>query len=103
MIGLESNKITIDIHESKVPLNLLPNFVEVYHDGTLVHDGKINYGCIQTGKVTIDVQKSKRKIDDIFNSAGAYLPFSFKFFVNPKLDKGMQKFGPQFLMMLLKA
>ena len=38
MIGLESNMISIDIHESKAPVNLLPDFVEVYHDGKLVHE-----------------------------------------------------------------
>ena len=30
MIGLKSNKITIDIHESKVPLSMQPDRVEIF-------------------------------------------------------------------------
>ena len=87
MIGLESNMISIDIHESKVPVNLLPDFVEVYHDGKLVHEGKINYGSRLTGKVIIDVRRSKDKFDKIFKSAGIHLPFLFKFLLNSRQNK----------------
>ena len=90
MIGLESNMISIDIHESKVPVNLLPDFVEVYHDGKLVHEGEINYGSRLTGKVIIDVKRSKDKFDEIFKSAGIYLPFVFKFLVNSRQNKGIR-------------
>ena len=78
MIGLESNLITIDIHESKVPVNMRPELVEVYHNGKLVHNGRISYHGIP-GEVTIDVGASKNNFDDIFKSPGSYVPFTFNF------------------------
>ena len=78
MIGLESNKICIDIHESKVPLRMRPKYVEIYHDGKLLHKDRISLNAI-TGVVNIDVEAIKEKFDEIFNSAGRYLPFTFKF------------------------
>ena len=78
MIGLESNLIRIDIHESKVPVNLRPEFVEVYHNGKLVHNGKISYDC-KPGEVTIDVGASKKNFDDVLKSPGSYIPFKFNF------------------------
>ena len=41
MIGLESNNITVDIHESKVPLNMQPDYVEIYHNGNILHNGNL--------------------------------------------------------------
>ena len=81
MIGLESNKITIDIHESKVPLSMVPDRVEIFHDGNILHNGKISFYC-ETGVVKVDIGSSKEKIDEVFNSVRRYFPFTFKFFVN---------------------
>ena len=81
MIGLESKKITIDIHESMVPLNMKPDCVEIYHNGIILHNGKISFYC-ETGVVKVDIGSSKEKIDELFNSARRYFPFTFKFFVN---------------------
>ena len=92
MIGLDSNVITIDIHESKVPLSLYPEFVDIYHDGKLVHNGKISYGYIP-GKVTIDVKESKMNFDDIFRSAGSYIPFTINFMAYSKSDKFVDNKG----------
>ena len=90
MIGLESNIITIDIHESKVPLNLQPEFVSIYHDEKLVHGGKISYN---DGNVKIDIGESKKNFENIFESAGRYIPFSFHFLAYSRktiiFNKGM--------------
>ena len=90
MIGLESNIITIDIHESKVPLNLQPEFVSIYHDEKLVYSGKIIYNH---GNVKIDIGESKKNFENIFESAGHYIPFSFHFLAYSRktiiFNKGM--------------
>ena len=78
MIGLESTKINIDIHESKVPLKMQPVYGEIYHDGKLLHNDKISFNC-KTGEVKFDIGSSKDNFDEIFKSAGRYLPFTFKF------------------------
>ena len=78
MIGLESNKITINIHESKVPLKMQPDRVEIYHNGNILHNGNIIF-CSKTGVVKVDVGSSRDKFDEIFNSARRYMPFTFKF------------------------
>ena len=94
MIGLESNIITIDIHESKVPLNLQPEFVSIYHDEKLVHSGKISYN---DGNVKIDIGESKKNFENIFESAGRYIPFSFHFLAYSRktiiFNKGMYALG----------
>ena len=81
MIGLESNKITINIHESKVPLKMQPDRVEIYHNGNILHNGNIIF-CSKTGVVKVDVGSSQDKFDEIFNSARRYMPFTFKFFAS---------------------
>ena len=78
MIGLESNNITVDIHESKVPLNMQPDYVEIYHNGNILHNGNIIF-CSKTGVVKVDVGSSRDKFDEIFISARRYMPFTFKF------------------------
>ena len=82
-IGLESNTIRIDIHESKIPSNMKPKFVVVYHNDKRVHKGKINFDN-RTGEALIDLRFSKDKFDEIFNSTGRFLPFIFKFMTNSK-------------------
>ena len=81
MIGLKSNKITIDIHESKVPLSMQPDRVEIFHDGNMLHNGKISFNC-KTGVVKVNIGSSKHKFDEVFNSARRYMPFIFKFFAS---------------------
>ena len=81
MIGLESNTITIDIHESKVPLSMVPDRVEIFHDRNILHDGKIDFNS-KSGEADINIASSRDKFDEVFNSAGRYMPFTFKFFAN---------------------
>ena len=81
MISLKSNKITIDIHEIKVPLSMQPDRVEIFHNGNILHNGKISFNC-KTGVVKVNIGSSKHKFDEVFNSAGRYMPFTFKFFAN---------------------
>ena len=82
-IGLESNDIRIDIHESKIPSKMKPKFVVVYHNDKLVHKGKINFDN-RTGEASIDLRFSKDTFDEIFNSTGRFVPFVFIFMTNSK-------------------
>ena len=81
MIGLKSNKITIDIHESKVPLKKQPDHVEIFHNGNILHSGKISFNC-KTGVIKVDIGSSKDKLNEVFNSTRRYMPFTFKFFAS---------------------
>ena len=86
MIGLESINITVDIHESKVPLNMQPDYVEIYHNGNILHNGNIIF-CSKTGVIKVDVGPTRDKFDEIFNSARRYMPFTFKFLATLKQMK----------------
>ena len=90
MIGLKSNKITIDIHESKVPLSMQPDRVEIFHNGNILHNGKISFNC-KTGVVKFNIGSSKDKFDEVFNSARRHIPFTFNFLAN--LSKMEVSFG----------
>ena len=79
MIGLDSNKITIDIHESKVPLSMQPDHIEISHNGNILYTGKISFN-LKTGMVQVNIGSSRDKFDEVFNSARRYMPFTFKFF-----------------------
>ena len=79
MIGLDSNKISIDINESKIPVTLQPNHVEIYQGGNSIHNSTIHFDY-KTGMALINLTPSaKDKFDKIFKSAAKYLPFKFSF------------------------
>ena len=90
MIGLESKKITIDIHESKVPVSMQPDYVEIFHNGNILYNGKISFDC-KTGMVKVNIGSSKDKFDEVFNSARRHIPFTFNFLAN--LSKMKVSFG----------
>ena len=81
MIGLESKKITIDIHESKVPVSMQPDYVEIFHNGNILYNGKISF-YYKTGVVIVNIGSRKDKFDEVFNSVRRYMPFTFKFFAS---------------------
>ena len=87
-IGLESNDIRIDIHESKIPLNMQPKFVTIYHNDKLVHKGKIDFDN-RTGEASIDIRFSKGIFDEIFNSTRRFVPFVFNFLTNSKTTRNL--------------
>ena len=79
MIGLDSNKISIDISESKIPLSMQPNYVEIYQGGNSVHNATIDFDR-KTGMALISLTASvKETFDGLFKSAAKYLPFTFSF------------------------
>ena len=79
MIGLDSNKISIDISESKIPLSMQPNYVEIYQGGNSVHNATIDFDG-KTGMALISLTASvKETFDGLFKSAAKYLPFTFSF------------------------
>lgn len=93
-IGLESNDVRIDVHESKIPLIMIPKFVAIYHNNKLLYYDTINFDN-KTGEAIINLRFRKDKFDRIFNSTGRYLPFVFKFMTESKAtrilrDKGIK-------------
>ena len=82
-IGLKTNNIRIDIHESKIPSKKKPKYVVVYHNDKLVHESNINFDN-GTGEATIDIRSSKDTFNEIFNSTGRFIPFVFKFITKSK-------------------
>ena len=66
MIGLDSNKISIDISESKIPLSLQPNYVEIYQGGNSIHNATIDFDR-KTGMALISLTASvKETFDGLF-------------------------------------
>ena len=93
MIGLDSNKISIDISESKIPLSLQPNYVEIYQGGNSIHNVTINFDY-KTGMALINLTPSaKNKFDEIFKSAAKYLPFTFSFMTTSGRDQNISKYN----------
>ena len=92
MIGLDTNKISIDISESKIPLSLQPNYVEIYQGGNSLHNATIDFDY-KTGMALIDLTPSaKDKFDDIFKSAAKYLPFTFSFKTSSREGPNISKY-----------
>ena len=87
MIGLDSNKISIDISESKIPLSLQPNYVEIYQGGNSIHNATIDFDR-KTGMALISLTASvKETFDGLFKSAAKYLPFTFSFITHQSSRK----------------
>ena len=87
MIGLDTNKISIDISESKIPLSLQPNYVEIYQGGNSIHNTTINFDP-KSGMALISLTPSvKETFDGLFNSAAKYLPFTFSFITHQSSRK----------------
>ena len=87
MIGLDSNKISIDISESKIPLSMQPNYVEIYQGGNSVHNATIDFDR-KTGMALISLTVSvKETFDGLFKSAAKYLPFTFSFITHQSSRK----------------
>ena len=87
MIGLDSNQISIDISESKIPLPLQPDYVEIYQGGNSIHNTTINFDP-KSGIALISLTPSvKETFDELFNSAAKYLPFTFSFITHQSSRK----------------
>lgn len=87
MIGLDTNKISIDISESKIPLSLQPNYVEIYQGGNSIHNATINFDP-KSGMALISLTPGvKETFDELFKSAAKYLPFTFSFITHQSSRK----------------
>ena len=78
-IGLDGVEITIDLHEARIPRRLQPTFVEIFHNGILIHEGRIDFDR-RTGLATINVKSSKSSFKKLFDDSFAMMiPFEFVF------------------------
>ena len=92
MIGLDSNQISVDISESKIPLPLQPDYVEIYQGGNSIHNSTIDFDY-KTGMALINLTPSaKDKFDEIFKSAAKYLPFTFSFMTSSRRGLNISKY-----------
>ena len=92
MIGLDSNQISVDISESKIPLPLQPDYVEIYQGGNSIHNVTIHFDN-KTGMALINLTPSaKDKFDEIFKSAAKYLPFTFSFMTSSRRGLNISKY-----------
>ena len=78
MIGLDGNRIVIDIHEALVPKKAWPNFVEILHESKVLISTHIKLN-ITTGICEFDVESKSDLMRKIFLSDDSYIPFTFKF------------------------
>ena len=76
-IGLDVDKIIIYLHEARIPKTLQPSFVEIFHNGILIHSGHFDFDT--SGLAKINVKSSKSSFDKLFDSFAKKIPFEFVF------------------------
>ena len=76
-IGLDVDKIIIDLHEARIPRTLQPTFVEIFHNGILIQSGEFDFDT--SGLAKINVNSSKSSFNKLFDSFAKKIPFEFVF------------------------
>jgi len=80
------NYITLDVPECKQPKDMVPTYVEIIMDETVVFKGSVNYDTV-SGNALIDISKNNGKLKAVLGSNAKLAQFHFKLYASNNIEQ----------------